>query len=68
MYLASGSVLGVIAIVLGLIIWKSASSNTAVAAAGTKATAAEASLVTKQITTVPASTLDAVGKGSGVSP
>ena len=27
MYLASGSVLGVIAIVIGLIIWKSASSN-----------------------------------------
>jgi thiol-disulfide isomerase/thioredoxin len=64
MYLASGSVLGVIAIVLGLIIWKSASSNTAVAVTGTKATAAEASLVTKQLTTVPASTLDAVGKGS----
>jgi len=66
MYLASGSVLGVIAIVLGLIIWKSAGSSTAVA--GTKATAAEASLVTKQITTVAASTLDAVGKGSGVAP
>ncbi len=63
MYLASGSVLGVIAIVLGLIIWKSASSNSA-AAAGT---ATEASLVTKQITTVPASTLNAVGKGSGVA-
>ena len=30
MYLASGSVLGVIAIVLGLIIWKSAGSSTAV--------------------------------------
>jgi hypothetical protein len=64
MFLACGSVLGVIAIVLGLIIWKSASSNTA--AAGTKATASEASLVTKQITTVPVSTLNAVGKGANV--
>jgi thiol-disulfide isomerase/thioredoxin len=67
MFLASGSVLGVIAIVLGLIIWKNASSNSATAATG-KATAAEASLVTRQITTVPAATLNAVGKGSGVSP
>jgi thiol-disulfide isomerase/thioredoxin len=64
MYLASGSVLGVIAIVLGLIIWKSASSNTA--AAGTHATASEASLVTKQITSVPVTTLNAVGRGSNV--
>jgi len=64
MYLASGSVLGVIAIVIGLIIWKSASSNPASATA----TGAQASQVTKQITTVPAATLDAVGKGSGISP
>ncbi len=68
MFLASGSVLGVIAIVIGLIVWKSASSNSASAAANTKSTAAEASLVTRQITTVPAATLNAVGKGSGVSP
>jgi hypothetical protein len=69
MFLASGSVLGVIVIVIGLIIWKNASSNSAGAVAtGGKATAAEVSLVTKQITTVPASTLNAVGQGSGVSP
>jgi len=68
MYLASGSVLGVIAIVIGLIVWKSASSNQASAAASSKATAAQVSLVTKQISTVPAATLNAVGKGSGVDP
>ncbi|HSR83340.1 MAG TPA: DUF929 family protein [Streptosporangiaceae bacterium] len=66
MFVASGSVLGVIAIVIGLIIWKNASSNTA-SAASTKATAAEVSLVTRQLTTVPTATLDAVGQGSNVS-
>src|SRR5271166_6919650 len=66
MFLASGSVLGVIAIVIGLIIWKNASSPAA--AAGGKATAAEASLVTRQLSTVPVSTLNAVGHGSGVAP
>jgi hypothetical protein len=67
MYLASGSVLGVIAIVIGLIVWKSASSNSA-PAASQKPTAAVTSLVAKQVTTVPAATLNAVGKGSNVSP
>ena len=67
MWLASGSVLGVIAIVIGLIIWKNASSNSA-SATPAKATAAETSLVTGQITTVPTATLNAVGKGSNVSP
>jgi hypothetical protein len=66
MYMASGSVLGVIAIVIGLIIWKNANSNSASAAASARATAAQESLVTKQITTVPTATLNAVGKGSGV--
>jgi hypothetical protein len=65
-FLASGSVLGVIAIVLGLIIWKNASSNSA--SASSRGTAAEVSQVTRQITTVPAATLNAVGQGSGVSP
>jgi Domain of unknown function (DUF929) len=67
MYLASGSVLGVIAIVIGLIVWKSAGSNSA-SASSEKPTAAVASLVEKQITTVPAATLNAVGKGSNVNP
>jgi Domain of unknown function (DUF929) len=67
MYLASGSVLGVLAIVVGLIVWKSASSNTASAASSQTASAATVTQVAKQITTVPASTLDAVGKGSGVT-
>ncbi|HEX7200769.1 MAG TPA: DUF929 family protein, partial [Dongiaceae bacterium] len=67
MFLASGSVLAVVAIVIGLIIWKNANSNKAAAAASARATAAETSLVTNQIATVPAATLDAIGKGSGVS-
>jgi hypothetical protein len=68
MYLASGSVLAVVAIVIGLIIWKNASSNSASAASSQKPTAAVASLVERQITTVPAATLNAVGKGSNVAP
>jgi|HubBroStandDraft_6_1064221.scaffolds.fasta_scaffold129992_3 thiol-disulfide isomerase/thioredoxin len=67
MYLASGSVLGVIAIVIGLIVWKNANSNSAAAAASARATAAQVSQVSQQITTVPVSTLNAVGKGSNVS-
>ena len=67
MFLAGGSVLAVIVIVLGLIIWKSSTSSSS-AATGTKGTTAEASLVTKQITSVPVSTLNAVGQGSGVAP
>ena len=67
LYLASGSVLGVIAIVVGLIVWKNASSNSASASNNTQATAAETSLVTRQITTVPAATLGAVGQGANVA-
>jgi thiol-disulfide isomerase/thioredoxin len=65
LYLASGSVVVVIAIVIGLIIAKNVGSGSATTGSGT---AAQASQVTSQITTVPASTLDAVGKGTGVSP
>ncbi len=66
MYLAGGSVLAVLAIVIGFIIAKNATSTPA-SADSQKSTAAEVSLVTKQITTVPAATLNAVGKGSGVA-
>jgi hypothetical protein len=65
LYLASGSVLVVIAVVVGLIIAKNAGSGSAT---GGSATAAEVSHVSSQITTVPASTLNAVGAGSGVTP
>jgi thiol-disulfide isomerase/thioredoxin len=68
LFLASGSVLGVIAIVIGLIIWKNANNNSAAATASSKATAAEASLVIRQITTVPEATLNSVGKATNVSP
>jgi hypothetical protein len=66
LYLAGGSVLAVIAIVVGLIIAKNVGSSSPTA--GAAATAADVSQVSRQITTVPASTLDAVGAGSGVSP
>jgi hypothetical protein len=62
--LASGSVLVVIAVVVGLIIAKNVGSGSAKVAS---ATAAEVSQVSAQITSVPASTLNAVGAGSGVS-
>jgi Domain of unknown function (DUF929) len=65
LYLASSSVVAVIAVVVGLIIWKEASSASAKLG---PATAAETAQVSRQITTVPASTLNAVGAGSGVNP
>jgi hypothetical protein len=65
LYLAGGSVLVVIAVVVGLIIAKNVGSGSATAG---PATAAEISHVSSQITTVPASTLNSVGAGSGVSP
>jgi len=64
LYLAGGSVLAVIAIVVGLIVARNVGSGSA---APKTATAAEVSQVSSQITTVPAKTLNAVGAGSGVS-
>jgi Domain of unknown function (DUF929) len=65
LYLAGGSVLVVIAVVVGLIIAKNVGSGSATTGS---ATAAQVSQVSHQLTTVPASTLDAVGAGTGVSP
>jgi hypothetical protein len=67
MFLAGGSVLVVLVVVIVLIIAKAASNTPAVASGKTASSATTAS-VTKDISTVPASTLNAVGKGSGVSP
>jgi thiol-disulfide isomerase/thioredoxin len=67
MFLASGSVLAVLVVVIVLIIVKAA-SNTPAAAAGSAATSATTSTVIREIATVPASTLNSVGKGSGVNP
>jgi thiol-disulfide isomerase/thioredoxin len=64
LFLAGGSVLAVIAIVVGLIIAKNVGSGSATP---TAATPAEVSQVSSQLSTVPASTLNAVGAGSGVS-
>jgi hypothetical protein len=66
MFIASGSVLGVLVIVIALIVVK-AISNTPAAASGSGSASATAS-VAKQLSTVPAATLDSIGKGSGVSP
>jgi len=68
MFLASGSVIGVLVIVIVLIIVKSTGSNPATATSGPGASSATVTSVTKEIASVPASTLNAVGKGSGVSP
>jgi len=64
LFVASGSVLVVVAVVVGLIIAKTVGSGSG---AVRSATAAEVSQVSSQITKVPASTLNAVGAGSGVS-
>jgi hypothetical protein len=68
MFLASGSVLGVLVIVIVLIIVKSTGNTTASTTSGPGASSATVTSVTKEIASVPASTLNAVGKGSGVSP
>jgi len=64
LFVASGSVLVVVAVVVGLIIAKTVGSGSG---AVRSATAAEVSQVSSQISTVSASTLNAVGAGSGVS-
>jgi thiol-disulfide isomerase/thioredoxin len=70
MFLAGGSVLAVLVIVVVLIIVKGASNTGAssTSASGHAASSATTASVTRDITSVPASTLNAVGKGSGVSP
>jgi thiol-disulfide isomerase/thioredoxin len=61
MFLASGSVLSVLAIVVALVIIKNLSNGSA----STGATAAQSQAsVTQQLATVPASTLNAVGAGT----
>jgi hypothetical protein len=73
MFLAGGSVLAVLVIVIVLIVVKGASNTgasgtSAGAASGHTASASTTATVTKEIASVPASTLNAVGKGSGVNP
>jgi thiol-disulfide isomerase/thioredoxin len=69
MFLAGGSVLVVLAVVIVLIVVKSlgGSSTPAAATSGHTASAADTAAVTNAITSVPASTLNEVGAGSGVS-
>jgi hypothetical protein len=62
MLIAGGSVFGVLVIVIALIVVK-ALSNTPAAASG-PASASTAASVAGQLSTVPAATLNAVGKGS----
>ncbi|HEY2508392.1 MAG TPA: DUF929 family protein [Streptosporangiaceae bacterium] len=63
MLLASGSVLAVIVIVVVLVVVRGISNNNKSSSAAAAASTAQSQNVTKQITTVPASTLDSVGKG-----
>ncbi|HTZ94605.1 MAG TPA: DUF929 family protein [Streptosporangiaceae bacterium] len=64
MFLASGSVLGVLVIVVVLIIVKSASNTPAGASSGPGASTATTASVINEATSVPATTLNAVGKGT----
>ncbi len=64
LYLTGGAIVVVIAVVVGIIVGKSLSGHTSPTA---PATTAEVTAVNRQITSVPASTLNTVGAGSGVS-
>jgi len=69
MFLASGSVLVVLAVVVILIVVRSATSPAGTSSTrGAAATAAETASVIKLATTVPASTLNSVGKGAAAAP
>ncbi len=63
MLTAVGSVVGVLAIVVALIVIKTASNGSA-ATGGASAAQSQANAVSKQIETVPASTLNSVGAGT----
>ena len=63
MFTAVGSVVGVLAIVIALIVIRTATNGSA-STSGASAAQAQASAVTKQLETVPASTLNSVGKGT----
>jgi uncharacterized protein DUF929 len=60
MFIAGGSVLGVLVIVVGIILYQTLGSSKP----GSSARTALPAAVTKNVTTVPASTLAAIGKGS----
>ncbi len=62
--LAGGSVVAVLAIVVGLIVVKTLQKP---ASAGTSGSASTASAVARQVATVPATTLDKIGKGTTYS-
>jgi len=63
MYLATGSVLGVLAIVLAFVIAKNLTGNPA-SAVTNSGSQAQAAAISRQLQTVPASTLDSVGAGT----
>jgi hypothetical protein len=68
--MAGGGILAVIVIVVGFVIWKTTSSNPNNLAGGATngPTGAALTTVVKDVTSVPASTLDAVGSGGASSP
>jgi thiol-disulfide isomerase/thioredoxin len=64
MFLASGSVLGVLAIVIVLIVVKGLNQQSSASTGGVSAAQSQANTVTKQLATVPAATLNSVGAGT----
>jgi Domain of unknown function (DUF929) len=66
--IASGSIIAVVAVVLAFVLFKLNSNNSSNSAAGASngPTGASLSQVVDKVTTVPASTLDAVGDGGSV--
>jgi hypothetical protein len=63
MFLASGSVLGVLAIVIVLIVVKGLNHSSA-STGGVSAAQSQANTITQQLATVPAATLNSVGAGT----
>jgi Domain of unknown function (DUF929) len=66
MFIAGGSVLGVLIIVIALILSRTLTSTPAAASGSVSGTTVAS--VTRQLSTVPAATLDSVGAGSNISP
>jgi hypothetical protein len=64
MLIAGGSVLGVLVIVIALILSKALTNTPAAASGPASASGSTAASVAEKLSTVPAATLDAVGKGS----
>jgi hypothetical protein len=61
--IAGGSILAVVVIVVGFVVWKSSSGGSGTANTSNGPTGTTLATVTREVTTVPSSTLDQVGAG-----